>query len=46
MYCVIWKYENKEEERKEFVDFSDALRFQAKILKKKKGLEYAKYEIN
>lgn len=46
MYCVIWKYENKEEERKDFNDFSSAMRFQAGLLKKKKGLVYAKFENN
>ena len=40
---VIWKYEQKEEQRKEFSDIKSAFRFQASLLKKKKGLEYAKY---
>lgn len=44
MYSVIWKYQFQEEQRKDFLDFASALRFQAKLLKKKKGLEYAKYE--
>ena len=41
---VIWKYEQEEEQRKEFADIKSAFRFQASLLKKKKGLEYAKYE--
>lgn len=41
---VIWKYEQKAEQRKEFTDIISALRFQESLLKKKKGLEYAKYE--
>ena len=41
---VIWKYEQEEEQRKEFADINSAFRFQASLLKKKKGLEYAKYE--
>lgn len=36
---VVWKYEGKE-----FPDFVSAMRFQGGLLKKKKGLEYAKYE--
>jgi len=44
MVSVIYQYEGKEEERKNFNDFSSAMRFQAGLLKKKKGLEYAKYE--
>ena len=36
MCCVIWKYENKEEERKEFVDFSE---FGGIILMKTKNVE-------
>ena len=41
---VIWKYEQEEEQRKEFADINSAFRFQASLLKKKKGLEYARYE--
>lgn len=41
---VVWKYQNKAEQRKEFADFPSASRFQASILKKKRGLEYARYE--
>ena len=44
-YYVVWKYEGKEEQRKAFTDFPAAMRFQAEIVKKKKGLEYAKYDI-
>lgn len=43
-YYVVWKYTGKEEQRKGFTDFTAAMRFQADIVKKKKGLEYAKYE--
>ena len=46
MYSVIWRYQFQEEQRKNFLDFASALRFQANLLKKKKGLEYAKYGIN
>ena len=46
MYSVIWKYQFQEEQRKDFLDLASALRFQANLLKKKKGLEYAKYKIN
>ena len=39
---VIWKFEEKEEQRKEFADIKKAFRFQASLLKNnKKGLEYA-----
>lgn len=38
---VIWKFEEKEEQRKEFADIKRAFRFQASLLKNKKGLEYA-----
>ena len=41
---VVWKYAEKAEQRKSFTDFVSAMRFQAGLLKKKKGLEYAKYE--
>ena len=41
---VVWKYADKAEQRKQFPDFISAMRFQAGLLKKKKGLEYAKYE--
>lgn len=44
-YYVVWKYAGKDEQRKEFTDFAAAMRFQASIVKKKYGLEYAKYEI-
>ena len=44
-YLVVWKYEGKEEKTKSFTNFTDAMRFQANILKKKKGLEYAKYQM-
>lgn len=40
---VVWKYDDKAEQRKEFPDFISAMRFQGSLLKKKKGLEYAKY---
>ena len=43
-YYVVWKYAGKEEQRKEFTDLAAAMRFQAGIVKKKKGLEYARYE--
>lgn len=43
-YYVVWKYAGKEEQRKEFTDFPAAMRFQADLVKKKKGLEYARYE--
>ena len=43
-FIVVWKYEGKEEQRKIFPDFISAMRFQGGLLKKKKGLEYAKYE--
>ena len=41
---VVWKYQDKEEQRKEFPDFVSAMQFQRTIVKKKKGLEYATYE--
>ena len=41
---VVWKYAGKAEQRKNFTDFVSAMRFQGGLLKKKKGLEYAKYE--
>jgi len=41
---VVWKYAEKKEQRKSFPDFISAMRFQGGLLKKKKGLEYAKYE--
>lgn len=41
---VVWKYEGKDEQSKSFTDVNEAFRFQAKLLKKKKGLEYAKYQ--
>ena len=41
---IVWKYEGKDEQRKSFPDAISAMRFQASLLKKKKGLEYAKYE--
>ena len=41
---VVWKYADKAEQRKSFPDFVSAMRFQGELLKKKKGLEYAKYE--
>ena len=41
---VVWKYAEKAEQRKSFPDFVSAMRFQDGLLKKKKGLEYAKYE--
>ena len=44
--AVVWKYEGKNEQRKLFTEFAEAMRFQAGILKKKNGLEYAKYELN
>ena len=44
METVVWKYDGKAEQRKSFPDFISAMRFQGTLLKKKKGLEYAKYE--
>lgn len=44
-YEVIWKYEGKDEQRKTFADFIIAMRFQGELIKSKKGLEYAKYNI-
>lgn len=41
---VIWKYNGKEEQSKSFINVEDAFRFQAKLLKNKNDLEYAKYE--
>ena len=41
---VDWKYAEKKEQRNNFPDFISAMRFQGGLLKKKKGLEYAKYE--
>lgn len=41
---VVWKYAEKKEQRNNFLDFISAMRFQGGLLKKKKGLEYAKYE--
>ena len=41
---VVWKYAEKAEQRKSFPDFVSAMRSQGGLLKKKKGLEYAKYE--
>lgn len=41
---VIWKYEGKKEQVKVFSNVGEAFRFQAKLLKSKKGLEYAKYD--
>lgn len=41
---VVWKYEGKDEQSKSFTDAKEAFRFQAKLLKNKKGLEYAKYQ--
>lgn len=41
---VIYKYEQEKEQRKEFANINDVFRFQANLLKKKKGLEYAKFE--
>lgn len=41
---VIFKYEQENEQRKEFANINDAFRFQASLLKKKKVLEYAKFE--
>lgn len=41
---VVWKYAEKAEQRKSFPDFVSSMRFQGGLLKKKKGLEYAKYE--
>jgi hypothetical protein len=46
MTAVVWKYAEKPEQRKLFENFTDAAKFQGKIVKKKKGLEYAKYELN
>jgi hypothetical protein len=43
MVSVIWKYESKEEQRKDFNDIVSAMRFQGNLLKKKKGLEYARF---
>lgn len=44
MTTVVWKYQEKPEQRKSFPDFVSAMRFQAGLLKKKRGLEYAEYE--
>lgn len=44
MKTVVWKCEGKSEQRKSFNNFIDAMRFQGELLKKKRGLEYAKYE--
>ncbi len=46
MTAVIWKYDGQPEQRKLFENFTDAVRFQGKIVKNKKGLEYAKYKLN
>ena len=47
MVAVIYKYIGKEEQRKMFNDFPSAMRFQGNFLKNgKKGLEYAKYDLN
>ena len=43
-YYIVWKYRNKDEQRKDFADLNSAMRFQASLLKKKKVLEYAKFE--
>lgn len=37
---VIWKYEQEEEQRKEFADIKSAFCFQASFLKNKQNLEY------
>lgn len=44
MKTVVWKYDGNAEQRKSFPDLLSAMRFQGSLLKKKKGLEYAKYE--
>ena len=44
MATVVWKYDGKAEQRKSFPDLISAMCFQGTLLKKKKGLEYAKYE--
>lgn len=41
---VIWKYEQEEEQKKWFPDFLSAFRFQASLLEKEKGLEYARFD--
>ncbi len=46
MTAVVWKYDGQPEQRKLFENFIDAAKFQGKIVKKKKGLEYAKYKLN
>ena len=46
MTAVVWKYDEKPEQRRLFENFTDAARFQGEIVKKKKGLEYAKYKLN
>ena len=46
MTAVVWKYDGQPEQRKLFENFIDAMKFQGEIMKKKKGLEYAKYELN
>jgi hypothetical protein len=46
MTAVVWKRDGQPEQRKLFENFTDAARFQGEIVKKKKGLEYAKYELN
>lgn len=45
MTTVVFKYVNKQEQRKSFSDFMSAVRFQGNLLKKKNDLEYAKYEV-
>lgn len=45
MYYVIWKYQGEEEQRKEFgSDLKGAMRYQATLIKSKKGLEYAEFK--
>lgn len=43
---VIWKYNGKDEQVREFADPISAMRFQAEVLKHKKRLEYATFERN
>lgn len=44
-YYVIWKHQGEEEQRKEFgSDLKGAMRYQAKLAKNNKGLEYAEFK--
>lgn len=41
-FCIVWKFMEEEEQRKEFSDLSKALRFQAGLMKKKNKLMYTR----